>query len=29
MNIFEIIESEGDYFEWLYTAKNEVEFKCF
>jgi hypothetical protein len=29
VNILEIIESEGDYFEWVYTAKNEVEFKCF
>jgi len=29
MELYDKIKEEGDYFEWVYTAKNEVEFKCF
>lgn len=27
-NINEIIKQEGDYFDWIYTAKNGLEVEC-
>lgn len=29
MNYKEIIEKEGNYKEWIYTAQNGVSYKCF